>query len=153
MIIGRAQALAPALMLLAALAAPTATADIGADCALLTRASGQYAKLANELSNLRKTAEEQADDSAALTATQRKAVDLSRTIAGKLHDLQVQLDNPILKYAFATDERSFNDYALTLEGSLNGGDNSATNIHITRAYSRNVNSTEAANDAYHAQCK
>lgn len=141
-------------MLLAVFVAPSAAADTAEDCAILRKASGEYAKLAVDLANLRKTADaqEQADDIAALTATQRKIVDLARTIGGKLHALQVQMKNPALEYAYKTDAASFNTYADTLEGAINNGDVAATNIHVTRAYSRNRETVEATNDTYHEQC-
>ncbi|MGL6234866.1 MAG: hypothetical protein ACRC20_05935 [Segniliparus sp.] len=148
----RAQALVPALMLLAVPLAPPATADTAADCALLTQASGEYSKLAGSLVGLHKTAEAQQEDAAALTATQRKVVELARTIGDKLHDLHVQLKNPVLTYAFKADAESFYEYANTLEGAINNGDISGGNIHVTTSYTRNVDAVGAANDAYHAQC-
>jgi hypothetical protein len=129
-------------------------ADKAADCARLTHASGEYAKLAGNLASLRKTADAQkdGDDAAALAATQRKIVELARTISGKLHKLQVYLDDPVLSYVYERDATSFDDYANTLEGAIENGDLDGGNIHATMVYERNVRAVNAANDAYHEQC-
>ena len=145
-----------ALTVLAALAsallspiAPEAAADPNPDCVVLRQAAGQYSKLADHFSSLRKVVGQQGSAPDQHADIKRQLAQQARTMADMLRDLSGKLTSQDLKSLYWEDAQSFDEYADSVTTSLETGNE----YTMYESYTRNVKAVKAANKAFHDQCK